>query len=74
MKTLDEVITALDACQRSACEKCPYYDPNCDICDDVAQSDALHYLKEYQEISKAMNPKVYIPDGYKTAKLGDKNL
>lgn len=26
MKTLDEVIIALDACQRGACDKCPYYD------------------------------------------------
>lgn len=51
MKTLDEVITALNMCQRSACEKCPYYDPNVDICDDVAQSDALHYLKEFKRIS-----------------------
>lgn len=50
MKTLDEVIMALDACQRSACEQCPYYDPNVDICDDVAQADALHYLKEYKKL------------------------
>ena len=48
-KTLDEVIKALDACQRSACEKCPYYDPNVDICDDLVQSDALRYLQAYKE-------------------------
>ena len=37
------------------------------------EKQMLHYLMEYREISKAMNPRVYIPDGYKTAKLGDKN-
>ena len=58
MKTLDEVITALNMCQRCACEKCPYYDPNVDICDDVAQADALHYLKEFQGLSKMWNDKL----------------
>ena len=57
MKTLNEVIEALEACQRSACEKCPYFDPNVDICDDEAQSDALYYLKEYQKKQNTLKGK-----------------
>ena len=63
MKTLDEVITELYIWD--TCDKYPesFYD-------DEVTRDALHYLKEYWE---TLNKKLYIPDGYKTIKLGDKN-
>lgn len=82
MKTLDEVIRAVHHCglltgfddTYEYDGGCPYED--CSKCEQkrVLGKDILHYLEEYREISKAMNPKVYIPDGYKTPKLGDKNL
>ena len=47
MKTLDEVIKALEICtsDRGGCEECPY-DPDCKP--DRKWDDALHYLKEYR--------------------------
>ena len=76
MKTLDEVIksveTHINDFDKNGCFECHYCGDECCI-DSCFLEDALHYLKEYQEISKAMNPKVYIPDGYKVAKIGDKN-
>ena len=60
MKTLDEVIKALEYCTGFdfvRCQDCPgYSEPDCRI-----QDDALHYLKEYQgyligkEISEAFD-------------------
>ena len=57
MKTLDEVIKALEICSTDddPCDKCPYteFDKNgvwaCSMCGDFAE-DALHYLKEYRAI------------------------
>lgn len=48
MKTLDEVIKALEYCTGFdfvRCQDCPgYSEPDCGV-----QNDALHYLKEYHE-------------------------
>lgn len=62
MKTLDEVIKALELCTSPVLEDgclhgCPYSDlVNECACDYNAipqmQKDALHYLKEYQEIKQ----------------------
>ena len=57
MKTLDEVIDALEICGHDESPKCPYFDTEhwC-CCEDHMRSiyplkkDALHYLKEYQKI------------------------
>lgn len=64
MKTLDEVIKALELCTSSEdCTgyECPYRQEGT-CCDLVAvpkmQADALHYLKEYQKFRKALNLKV----------------
>ena len=48
MKTLDEVIKALEVCtsDRGGCGECPFND-NCKP--DDKWDDALHYLKEYQQ-------------------------
>ena len=56
MKTLDEVIKALEICGHDESPKCPYFDTEhwC-CCEDHMRSiypsknDALHYLKEYRE-------------------------
>lgn len=37
---------------------------------DSVLIDALYYLKELQELK---NTRIYIPEGYIRAKLGDKN-
>lgn len=51
MKTLDEVIKALEYCTGFdfvRCQDCPgYSEPDCGV-----QNDALHYLKEYQRYQK----------------------
>jgi hypothetical protein len=57
MKTIDEVINALEICGHDESPKCPYFDTEhwC-CCEDHMRSisplkdDALHYLKEYQKI------------------------
>ena len=73
MKTLDEVIKALEMCTTSPeddemCPGCPYADEDgIPECVGRDKDDALHYLKEYQEVK---NTRVYIPDGYTTEKLG----
>ena len=50
MKTLDEVIKALEICwEQGTCNKeCPYMmaEPSCGLRREL---DALHYLKEYRE-------------------------
>jgi len=49
MKTLDEVIDALEICSQinAECDKCPYKATAKGCCAE-RESDALHYLKEYQ--------------------------
>ena len=51
MKTLDEVIKALEICweQKTCSKECPYMmqEPSCGLRREL---DALHYLKEYQKI------------------------
>ena len=50
MKTLDEVIWAVEHCDSAVdCTYCSYFT---DDCEDLRQlrSDALHYLKEYREL------------------------
>lgn len=50
MKTLDEVIEALEKCiSDTVCvNECPYYKDGC--LDHALDKDSLHYLKEYQAI------------------------
>lgn len=54
MKTLDKVITANECCDHgepdSRCEDCPYN--GIGACCAERESDALHYLKEYQQTVK----------------------
>ena len=58
MKTLDEVIEAMEACLNdscrtpSVCETCSYTDPDSCCGLDEMNRDALHYLKEYHEYLK----------------------
>lgn len=49
MKTLDEVIDALEICSQidAECDKCPYKPTAKGWCEEKDR-DALHYLKEYQ--------------------------
>ena len=72
MKTLDEVIKGFECCELgsvySLCESCPY--AGIGSCNAEIETDALHYLKEFRAIK---NTHVYIPEGYITAKIGDKN-
>ena len=53
MKTLDEVIKAMESCNCHdfVCHQCPYYDDDDEVgCrSDDKEEDALHYLKEYRE-------------------------
>ena len=56
MKTIDEVINALEICGHDEFPKCPYFDKeHWRCCEDHMRSiyplktDALHYLKEYHE-------------------------
>lgn len=57
MKTLDEVIDALEICGHDESPKCPYFDTEywC-CCEDHMRSisplknDALYYLKEYRDL------------------------
>ena len=72
MKTLDEVIKAYERCGKiGGCNGCEYARSQyeCFAMYNIGQ-DALHYLKEYRE---KQNQMIYIPDGYKPARLGDKN-
>ena len=50
MKTLDEVIKALDICAKEdihrTCKDCPY--PDDTMCINYLQNDALHYLKTFR--------------------------
>ena len=50
MKTLDEVIKAMNWCtdlDQSGCNACPYADSDQIIC---FKDDALYYLKNYKEL------------------------
>ena len=51
MKTLDEVIKALEICSQmdAECCKCPYKSTAKGWCEEKDR-DALHYLKEYRTI------------------------
>ena len=55
MKTLDEVIIALEVCTSGYCSHpkhgdCPYLDERNDCDTRQRKLDALHYLREYQKI------------------------
>ena len=53
MKSLDEVIKALDACLCGAHDRCPYCeDPDVYKCDEAMQSDAYQYLKKLKRIEE----------------------
>jgi hypothetical protein len=54
MKTLDEVIRAYELCldKYIKCNECPYHERGCP---DAKKVDALHYLKEFQGLSKMWN-------------------
>ena len=52
MKTLDEVIKAIDFCKSgdlSKCKDCPYIG-TCELDYAALSDDALHYLKEYRKL------------------------
>lgn len=52
MKTLDEVIKALEICSthQRCTDGCPYYRNECPLYE--MEKDALHYLREYYETKK----------------------
>ena len=54
MKSLDEVIKALEVCidpNADSCKGCPYADENGEpLCNDGNKEEALHYLKNYKEM------------------------
>lgn len=54
MKTLDEVIKALEICSNNqrCIDGCPYYKNDCPQYE--MEKDALHYLKEYQDRKEAL--------------------
>ena len=57
MKTLDEVIKALEICIGYYCSNaehdvCPYFGESDMWCMKEPEKDALHYLKEYRETKK----------------------
>lgn len=61
MKTLDEVIKALEICDETVTANCPDcpYDIDCEnVPGEDLRADALHYLKEYQGLSKMWNDKL----------------
>ena len=63
MKTLDEVIVALEVCTSGYCSHpkhgdCPYLDERNDCDTRQRKLDALHYLKEFQGLSKMWNDKL----------------
>lgn len=60
MKTLDEVIKGFECCENIDCDNCPYKilfnDDSHVPCDQFSKDeDALHYLKEFQGLSKMWN-------------------
>ena len=60
MKTLDEVISALDGCflknRKEWCiENCPYLQNDEQMCRRDVLNDALHYLEEYKGLSEMWN-------------------
>ena len=63
MKTLDEVIKAYEMCMNVECKNCPYKilinDEAHVPCDQFEKdADALHYLKEFQGLSKIWNDRL----------------
>lgn len=60
MKTLDEVIDAMERCSIPHyfdCKGCPYEDDDAEVgCrSDDRDADALHYLKEYRKYAKVVD-------------------
>ena len=62
MKTLDEVIEALEICSQidAECDKCPYKSTAKGWCEEKDR-DALHYLREYKKYTDTM---CALPDYY----------
>lgn len=58
MKTLDEVIKAIECDKKANCEDCPYYKKGKTTCDGDFEADALHYLMEFQGLSKMWNDRL----------------
>lgn len=63
MKTLDEVIDAMERCSIPHyfdCKGCPYEDDDAEVgCrSDDRDADVLNYLKEYKGLSKMWNDKL----------------
>ena len=61
MKTLDEVIKALGICDETVTANCPDcpYDLDCEnVPGEDLRADALHYLKEFKELSKMWNDRL----------------
>lgn len=64
MKTLDEVIKALEVCRdlKIECDRCPYGDMHSmngerlKCIEGGLYPDAIHYLKEYSWMDKALDP------------------
>ena len=50
MKTLDEVIKAIECDKKANCEDCPYYKKGKTTCDGDFETDALYFLKELRYI------------------------
>ena len=63
MKTLDEVIKNFEICRKArlnlrSCDGCTYAIGDNDFCIDCNEIDVLHYLKEFQDLSKMWNNKL----------------
>jgi len=63
MMTLDDVIEAMERCSIPHyfdCKGCPYEDDDAEVgCrSDDRDADALHYLREFQGLSKMWNDKL----------------
>ena len=77
MKTLDEVIKALEICANNqrCIDGCPYYKNDCPQYE--MEKDALHYLKEYRDrketlrnwTEKAISEQQNIADAYMLYKI-----
>lgn len=80
MKSLEELITSLEACANSdSCDGCAYYNAHKDLtegmdCDEYAlpemQRDALYYLKKWKDFQDTFEA---LPDYYDLLDFWDKN-
>ena len=72
MKTLDEVIKALEICNKPdiqrLCKDCVYGGDECGL--DNLQKDALHYLKKLQDFYKICNTGGVLEPDPKTVEIG----